>query len=135
MTSSIRILIVDDYAPWRKSLRAILRNHPESVVLGEAEDGLEAVQKAGELLPNLILLDIGLPQLDGLQAAKQILEITPGMAIVFVTLNNDPIVIDAALSDGAKGYVLKLDAIKELWPAIESVLQGKRFVSSGVAAG
>jgi len=111
----------------------MLNRHAELQVVGEVADGLEAFQKAKELRPHLILLDIGLPYLNGIEAAKQICQVVPDTKIIFLTLNRDPDVVRAALDNGAKGYVLKEDAGSELWPAIETVLQGKQYVSSGVA--
>ena len=106
----VRILVVDDFAPWRRSVRSLLKTHAELQVVGEGADGLEAVQKASELKPDLILLDIGLPGLNGIEAAKQIRQLVPDTRILFVTLNSDPDVARAALDTGAKGYVLKADA-------------------------
>jgi DNA-binding NarL/FixJ family response regulator len=110
----------------------MLRERPEFQVSAEASDGFAAVQMAEELQPDLILLDIGLPKLNGIEAAKRIHLLVPGSAILFLTMNNNVGVVQAALSNGAKGYVLKLDAEKELCPAIEAILQGKQFVSSGL---
>jgi DNA-binding NarL/FixJ family response regulator len=111
----------------------MLEKHVEMQFAGEAQDGLEAVQKATELRPDLILLDVGLPHLNGIEAAEQIHQALPETTILFVAQNNDAELARAALSEGAKGYVLKADAGKELWRAIEAVLQGKRFVSSGLS--
>ena len=128
----VRILLVDDFEPWRHSVRSMLKRHPHLRLVGEVADGVEAVQEASKLHPDLILLDIGLPNLNGIEAAKQIRQVVPGTRILFLTLNNDPDVVRAALDTGAKGYVLKRDAGSELWPAIEAVLQGKQFISSGL---
>jgi DNA-binding NarL/FixJ family response regulator len=95
-------------------------------------DGLEAIQEARELKPDLILLDISLPKLNGIEAAKRIHQVAPQSTILFLTLNNSEDVIQAAFSNGAKGYVLKSDAGRELYRAIEAVVQGRRFVSSGI---
>ena len=129
----VRILVVDDFAPWRLSVRSLLEGHGELLLAGEAADGLEAVQKASELKPDLILLDIGLPGLNGIEAAKQIRQAVPGAKILFLTLNSDPDVARVALDTNAKGYVLKADAGSELWPAIEAVLHGKQYFSSGLS--
>jgi len=126
----VRILVVDDFAPWRRSVRSELKRHSELRLVAEVADGLEAVQKARELKPDLILLDIGLPSLNGIEAAKQIRQVVPNTKILFLTLNRDPDVVRAALDTGAKGYVLKEDAGSELWPAIEMVLRSDQFVSS-----
>jgi len=127
-----RILVVDDFAPWRHSVRSMLQGHLELELVGEVADGLEAVQKAEELHPDLILLDIGLPQLNGIEAARQIRQSAPDTAILFLTMNSDADLVRAALDTSAKGYVLKADAGSELWPAIEAVLQGKHYVSMGL---
>jgi DNA-binding NarL/FixJ family response regulator len=128
----VRVLVVDDSAPWRHSLRSILQRHAELQVVGEVADGLEAVLKVRELQPDLILLDIGLPNLNGIEAAKRIGQLAPGTKILFLTLNSDADVVREALDTGAKGYVLKADAGSELWPAVEAVLRSDQFVSSGL---
>ena len=130
--ASIRIVVVDDFAPWRHSVRSMLKRHAELRLVGEIADGLEAVQRARELKPDLILLDIGLPNLNGIEAAKQIRQVAPDTKILFLTLNSDADVVRAALDTGAKGYVLKADAGSELWPAIEAALRSDQFVSSGL---
>jgi len=128
--ASIRILVVDDFEPWRHSVRSMLKRHAELRLVGEVADGLEAVQKASELKPDLILLDIGLPNLNGIEAAKQIRQVVPDAKILFVTLINDPDVPLMALSSGGHGYVLKSDAGSELLPAIKAVLHGEQYVSA-----
>jgi DNA-binding NarL/FixJ family response regulator len=127
--SPVRILLVDDYEPWRQQIRSMLETRPELQIIGEALDGLEAVQKAEELNPDLILLDISLPTLDGIEAASRISHIVPGSKILFVSTNTEADLVRVALSNGALGYVLKADAGSELLPAIKAVLQGNRFVS------
>ena len=102
---------------------------PEIQVIGEASDGLEAVQKAQELHPDLILLDIGLPILNGIAAARQILQYAPNTKILFVSEQRSFEIVEEALGTGARGYVAKSRAATELSPAVEAVLQGKRFVS------
>ena len=89
MRLSARILLVDDHAPWRQQVHSILRKQPELSIVAEVADGLKAVQKAQELQPDLILLDIGLPNLNGLEAAKAIRQVAPKARIVFLTQNND----------------------------------------------
>ena len=90
------------------------------------------VERAEELKPDLILLDIGLPSLNGIEAAKRISTLVPDAMIIFVTQHNDAQVVAKALSNGAKAYLLKADAYRELLPAVDAVLEGKRFISSGV---
>lgn len=130
---SVRILVVDDFQPFREFVSAALGEKLEYRIVGEASDGLEAVNKAKGLSPDLVLLDIGLPGIDGLEAAKRIHAAVPGTKILFVSMNSNAVLVRVALSNGAKGYVLKTDAGRELVTAIEAVLQGRRFVSSGVA--
>ena len=113
----------------------MLQIRPELRVVAEVGDGLEAVKKAQELKPDLILLDIGLPTLDGLEAAARICQVAPGTKIIFVSQNNDKDVVRRALSNGAQGYVLKTDAGSELLAAVAGVLGGDNFVSSGIEAG
>ena len=133
--SSVRILVVDDFEPWRQRVCSILQIRPELRVVAETADGLEAVQRAKELQPDLVLLDIGLPNLNGLEAANRIRQVAPGAKILFLTQNNDKDMVRAALSSGAQGYVLKLDAGSELLPAVAGVLGGDDFVSHGIKEG
>ena len=134
-SSSIRILVVDDFEPWRRQVGAMLQTRPELCVVAEAEDGLHAVQTAKELKPDLILLDIGLPSLDGLEAATRIRRVAPDAAIIFLTANRDQDMVRAAMDTGARGYVLKTDAGRELLAAVVGILGGDEFVSSGVERG
>ena len=128
-----RILVVDDFEPWRKKVCAMLQSRPDLKVIGEAEDGLEAVRKAEELKPDLILLDIGMPSLSGIEAAERISKFVPAPKILFVTQENDQDVAATALTNGAKGLVLKVNAQRELLPAVNAVLDGRRFLGSGVS--
>jgi DNA-binding NarL/FixJ family response regulator len=133
-TSSIRVLVVDDYEPWRRFFSTALQKQPELQVIGEVSDGLEAVQQAQQLQPDLILLDIGLPSLNGIEAARKIRELSPTSKILFVSENRSVDIAEEALSTGAGGYVVKSDAASELLPAVDAVLKGKRFVSASLAA-
>ncbi len=128
--SSIRILIADDFEDWRRQVRLLFQARPQWQIIVEAPDGSEAVQKAADLKPGLILLDIGLPRLNGIEAARQIRQLSPSSKIVFLSLNKDLEVVRAALSTGALGYVHKTDARRELLPAVDAALRGKQFVSS-----
>jgi DNA-binding NarL/FixJ family response regulator len=128
--SVIRILLVDDFAPWRRFVFAIARKEPGWYVISEAADGLEAVQKAERLRPDLILLDIGLPKLNGIEAARQIRKVAPNSKILFVSTHDYWEVVDEALNTGASGYLVKTDAGSELTKAVVAVFQGERYVSS-----
>jgi DNA-binding NarL/FixJ family response regulator len=129
--SSRSVLVVEDYEPFRRFICSTLEKRPELQIVGEASDGLEAVKKAWDLQPNLVLLDIGLPTINGIEAAHRISRLVPGAIILFVSQNGDPEVVAAALSNGAKGYVRKQKANTELLHAVETVLRGDRFVSRG----
>ena len=124
--------MVDDYEPWRSFLTRTLQKKLELQVVSEASDGLEAVQKAQELQPDLILLDIGLPTLNGIAAARRILHYAPKIKILFVSEQRSSDIAKEALGTGAKGYVVKSKAATDLWPAVEAVLQGKQFVSANL---
>jgi two-component system, NarL family, response regulator NreC len=126
--SSIRILITDDYADWRRQVLSLLQDRPDWQVI-EASDGLEAVQAAEDLKPDLILLDIGLPNLNGIEAARQIRQSSPHSKIIFLSQNSDLDIVRAALGTGALGYIRKIDARRELLPAMDAVLRGKQFIS------
>jgi DNA-binding NarL/FixJ family response regulator len=110
----------------------LFQARPQWQVIAEAADGPEAIQKAEELKPDLIVLDIGLPKLNGIEAARRIRRVSPSTKIVFLSQNNDPDVVRVALSTGALGYVQKTDVRSDLLPAIEAVLQGRQFVSSSI---
>jgi DNA-binding NarL/FixJ family response regulator len=130
---SIRVLVVEDYESWRRYLSTLLLKHMGLQVIGEVSDGLDAVQKAEELQPDLILLDIGLPRLNGIEAARRIRRVSPDSKILFVSENRSPDVAEEALNAGAVGYVLKSDSESELLPGIRAVLEGKRFISASLA--
>lgn len=130
----IRVLAVDDHECWRRLTSATLENGlPESTVVGEACDGWQAIQLVRQLQPDLVVLDIGLPQLNGIEVARTIRHQSPDSRIIFMTENRSADIADAALSTGALGYVVKSDAGRALLPAINAVLEGRRFISSGVA--
>jgi DNA-binding NarL/FixJ family response regulator len=131
--STLRILIVDDNEPFRQFIATKLQTNPQLRIVKEACDGAEAVQQAQELQPDLILLDIGLPTLNGIEAARRIRKVSPTSKILFVTENRSTDIAEEALSTGAGGYVVKSDAGSELLPAIKAVLEGKCFVSAGLA--
>ena len=126
------ILLVDDFEPWRTHVRSFLSKQPGFKVVAEAFDGREAVQRAEEVQPGLILLDIGLPRLSGIDAARIIRQVARVAKILFVSENRDLDIIRAALSAGGHGYVVKLDAATDLLVAMRTVVRGEPFVSSSV---
>ncbi len=126
----LRVLIVDDHAAWRQQISSLVRKSGAWEVAGEAADGPDAVAMAASLRPDLILLDIELPSLDGTATAKQILAADPSSRILFLTGHRSLDVLEATLMDGARGYVIKLYAATELLPAMAAVADGRRFVSA-----
>ena len=124
------VLLVDDFEPWRRFVSSTLQKEADLTILLEVSNGLEAVQKAEEMRPDLILLDIGLPALNGIEVARRIRNVAPNSKVLFVTEDRADDVACEALRVGAKGYVVKCDAARELLPAIRAVLAGERFVSA-----
>lgn len=133
MATSVRILIVDDFEPWRRFLCSLLQQDPAWQIISEASDGLEAIDKSRELQPDLIVLDIGLPKLNGIEAARQIHRISPCSRILFFSENCFPEVVQEALTVGGCGYVVKSDAAQDLIPSLKAVMKDQRFVSSRIA--
>jgi DNA-binding NarL/FixJ family response regulator len=132
--SVVRILVVDDLEPWRRFVSSTLQEQPDMQIVSGVCDGLAAVQKAQELQPDLIVLDIGLPKLNGIEAARQIRKLVPNSKILFLTQESSDDVVHEAFSLGARGYVVKIQAGNELLAAVETVLRGEQFVSEGLAA-
>lgn len=128
----IRILVVEDFRAFRQFLSTSLHARPEWQVIYEATDGLEAVQKAAELRPDLILLDIGLPKMDGIEVARRIGAAASQCKILFLSQQSSADVVREALNVGGHGYVLKSQAQTDLLTAIETVIRGQQFVSRGL---
>jgi DNA-binding NarL/FixJ family response regulator len=133
-TSSNRLLVVEDSEPFRKFICSTLGKRPELQIVGEATDGLEAVQKAEELQPDIIVLDIGLPSLNGIEVARRLRKQSPGSKILFLSQETSADVVQEALGTGARGYVVKSDAGSELLQAVNTVLRGGQFVSKRFSA-
>jgi DNA-binding NarL/FixJ family response regulator len=127
-----QVLVVEDFAAYRAFVTSLLKDRADLRVIGEVTDGLQAVELARDLKPDLILLDIGLPGINGIEAARRILKLAPESKIVFLTQETSEDVVHEALNVGAAGYVVKSQAGSELLAAIEIVLRGERFVSHGL---
>ena len=128
--SSIRVMVVENFHSFRQFVCSELEQRPELRVICEVSDGLEAVHQARELRPDLILLDIGLPTLNGIEAARRILALVPESKIIFLSQETSADVVQVAMSLGAWGYVFKTHVPGDLLPSIDAVLSGTRFVSS-----
>ncbi|HEV8047409.1 MAG TPA: response regulator transcription factor [Terriglobales bacterium] len=131
MPRSLRVLLVEDYEPFRRFLSFLLRAVPGLQIVGEVSDGLEAVRQTEGLRPDLILLDIGLPTLNGIEAARRIRKLAPESTILFVSQESSEDVMHEALSLGAIGYVVKAHAGSELLAAVEAARSGRLFNSRG----
>jgi DNA-binding NarL/FixJ family response regulator len=132
-TSPVRVLLVDDFKPWHRVISTMLQKQPDMQLVGQAFDGFHAVQQAQELQPDLILLDVGLPTINGIEAARRIRTVSPHSKILFVSQNRSSDIAEEALRTGASGYVVKSDVASELLPAMWAVLEGKQFVSASLA--
>ena len=125
----VRILVVDDLRYWQDFIRICFEKRPDVVISGVASSGLEAIQRAGDLQPDLILLDIRLPGMNGIQVAERIRQLVPKTRIIFLTVESDPEIVGDAFRAGGDGFILKWDAANELIIGMETVLLGKRFTS------
>jgi DNA-binding NarL/FixJ family response regulator len=125
----VRILVVDDFEPWRRSIVSIIADDPELQVIHEASDGVEAVQMCQELQPDLVVLDVGLPKLSGLEAARQIRVVSPDSKILFLSVIASQYVMREALRIGATGYITKEDALRDLLPAVRAAVADRDFLS------
>jgi DNA-binding NarL/FixJ family response regulator len=132
--SKVRILLADDHELVRKGLRLLLERQADLEVVGEAGDGREAVRLAEQLTPDLVIMDIAMPQLNGLDAAAQILRREPRIQVIFLSMHSDEAYLARALNAGAKGYLLKDSAEADLLRAVETVAQGRPFFSPAITA-
>jgi DNA-binding NarL/FixJ family response regulator len=128
-----RILVADDHEVVRKGLVSLLQAQPEWQVCGEAGDGREAVEKALELKPDVLILDIGMPTLNGLEATRQILKTNPHARVLILTLHDSDQVVREVLNAGARGFLLKSDAARDLVAAVEALRHDKTYFTSKVA--
>jgi len=131
--ATIRLLVADDHEVIRRGVRSLLGTQPGWEVSGEAASGREAVEKAKQLKPDLVVLDITMPELDGLEATRQILEAVPKTKVLILTMHESEQVMSEVLKAGALGYVLKSDAADNLVPAVKALIHGKPFFTSSVS--
>src|SRR5580700_5676201 len=129
---TVRILIADDHEIVRHGLRTLLESREGWSVVGEASNGTEAVEKAVELKPDVVLLDLGMPELNGFEATRRIREILPQTEVLVLSVNDSEQVVRKALASGARGYLVKSDAGRELLAAIDAALRHKPFLSPSV---
>jgi DNA-binding NarL/FixJ family response regulator len=127
--AAVRVLVVEDFAAFRQFTCEALASIRDVEIVGEVSDGLEAIQKAVELRPDLILLDIGLPTLNGIEVARQVRKLVPESKIIFLSQESSADIVQEALNLGAVGYIVKARTNRELLPAVGAVLAGKTFVS------
>lgn len=130
---AFRILIADDHEIVRRGIRSLIENHPGWEVCGEAVDGRDAVEKAREMRPDMVLVDVSMPNLNGLDAARQILEIVPQTRVLILTMHESEQIVREVLEVGARGFLLKSDAARDLVSAIQALQRRTTFFTSSVA--
>ena len=128
------ILIVDDHEIFRRGLRSLLESRDEYDVSGEAVNGLEAIEKAKQLLPDIIVMDVSMPQMDGLQATRLIRRERPDAKILILSQHDSPHMLSAAQDAGASGYVTKSQVARCLFAALDAIAEGRPFSWNGAAA-
>lgn len=128
----IKVLIADDHQLFREGLVNLISSAPDIEVIGEAKDGLEATKKAKKLKPDLILIDIGMPNMNGIEATKTIKRDDPGIKIIAVSMHSDRQFVKGVLEAGADGYLLKNCTYRQLIDAIQSVVSGKKYLSDDI---
>ena len=129
---TIKVLIADDHQLFREGLVNLISSAPDIEVIGEAKDGLEATKKAKKLKPDLILIDIGMPNMNGIEATKTIKRDDPGIKIIAVSMHSDRQFVKGVLEAGADGYLLKNCTYRQLIDAIQSVVSGKKYLSDDI---
>jgi DNA-binding NarL/FixJ family response regulator len=132
-TEPIRVLIADDHAPFREGLRALLSSVPEMTVAGEAENGEDAIQAAADLQPEVILMDIQMPDLNGIEATRRINQSSPHIGVIVLTMFEDDDSVFAAMRAGARGYLLKGADQAAILRAIQAVRNGEAVFGPGIA--
>jgi DNA-binding NarL/FixJ family response regulator len=125
----VRVLLVDDHPVVRQGLRTLLSGRPELQVVDEASDGLEAVEKVAELQPDVVVLDVTMPRMNGIEACRVIKQKNPQLEVLFVTQHDSPQMMREALAAGARGYVVKSNLARDLVEAVEAVSQHREFTA------
>jgi CheY-like chemotaxis protein len=128
-----RVLIIEDHELWQHFIPTLFQHDPEYQVIGVSADGLDGLQRAQESMPDLVLIDVGLPFFNGIETACRIREVCPNSRIIFFSENSDPETVRTAFAVGAHGYILKSDAAVDLLPSMRAVLLGKQIVSDSLA--
>jgi two-component system NarL family response regulator len=131
---AIRVMIADDHALFRRGLQMVLEQEPDIAVVGEAGDGQEAVDKAGETMPDVVLMDVRMPKRGGIEATKAIKELMPHIKILMLTISDEEADLYDAIKAGATGYLLKEVSIEEVGNAIRSVQTGQSLISPSMAS-
>src|SRR5213082_987827 len=131
--ATFRIFIADDHEVVRKGLMSLLQAQPDWEICGEANDGREALEKTQKLKPDVVILDIGMPSLNGLEATRQILRLNPQTKVLILTLHDSDQVVREVLNAGARGFLLKSDAARDLVAAVEALRRDKTYFTSKVA--
>lgn len=126
---STKILLADDHKIIREGLRALLEKEPDMEVVGEAQDGLTTIKLAKKLLPNIVIMDIGMPDMNGIDATRQIFSETQGIKVIALSMHSDRRFVLQMLKAGASGYLLKDSAFEELALAIKTVMAGQPYLS------
>jgi len=130
---SLKVLLVDDHRMFREGLRALLEGEGDIQVVAEAENGRDAVRLADDLEPNIVIMDISMPDLNGVEATRQITKKRPGAEVIVLSVHSDRHFVEAALRAGAAGYLLKEAAFQELILAVRTAADGQTYLSPGVA--
>jgi DNA-binding NarL/FixJ family response regulator len=131
---TVRILVVDDHPVVRHGLRTLLGENPDWQIIDEAGDGMEAVEKADQLKPDVVVLDVSMPRMNGLEACRLIRKTVPQSEILIVTQHDSPQMMREALGAGARGYVVKSNVARDLLEAVEAVSQHKGYTAPGPQA-